>query len=102
MALKDSLGNSVSGASADAIEIYEQALHEFRCYIDDPVATIDRALEDSPGFVMGYVLRAYLHLLGTEPEAIPVAREALASARGLSANARERGHLEAIARLVRR
>ncbi len=100
MALKDSLGNSVSGASADAIEIYEQALHEFQCYIDDPVATIDRALEDSPDFVMGHVFRAYLHLLGTEPNDVSTAREALASARGLSANARERGHLEAIARLV--
>jgi tetratricopeptide (TPR) repeat protein len=100
MTIKDSLGNTVSGASANTIQIYEKALHEFRCYIDDPVATIDRALEDSPGFVMGYVLRAYLHLLGTEPEAIAVAREALASARGLPANAHERGHLEAIARLV--
>lgn len=100
MAIKDSLGNSVSGASLDAIQIYEKALHEFQCYIDDPVGTIYSAIEDSPGFVMGHALRAYLHLLGTEPNDVPTAREALASARGLSANARERGHLEAIAHLV--
>lgn len=100
MTIKDSLGNSVSGASADAIQNYEKALHEFQCYIDDPVGTIDSALEDSPDFVMAYALRAYLHLLGTEPNDVPAAREALASARGLPANARERGHLEAIARLV--
>jgi hypothetical protein len=51
----------------------EQAVREFQCYIDDPVATIDRALADSPAFVMGHVLRAYLHLLGTEPAGLPVA-----------------------------
>ncbi len=100
MMSKDTLGNACSGASAEAIAAYGQALHEFQCYIDDPVATIDGALEDSPGFVMGHVLRAYLHLLGTEPEGLPVARSALRAAQAQPANARERGHLAAVAALV--
>ena len=68
----------MSGASPAAQEIYRQALRELQIYAGDPVATVDRALADSPGFVMGHALRAWLHLLGTEPAGVPVAREALA------------------------
>ena len=68
----DGLGNAMSGASVVARELYSQALAEFQIYACDPVATVDRALEDSPGFVMGYALRAWLHLLGTEPAGVPV------------------------------
>jgi hypothetical protein len=45
---------------------------------------VNRALADSQGFVMGHALRAWLHLLGTEPAGVPVAREALDTARGLT------------------
>ena len=96
----DQLGNCYSGASASSMDDFEQALREFRCYIGDPVATVGRALEDSPGFVMGHVLNAYLHLLGTEPAAIPVARAAVESANRHSANDRERAHLNAVRHLL--
>jgi len=51
---------------------------------------------ESPTLVMGQVLKAYLHLTGTEPAALPVARKAYEIARLLPANDRERRHLEAI------
>jgi tetratricopeptide (TPR) repeat protein len=94
------LGNTLSGASPTASEIYGQALAEFQVYAGDPVATVDQAIANSPGFVMGHALRAWLHLLGTEPTGLPVARETLAAARALPATAQERGHLAAIAHLV--
>jgi tetratricopeptide (TPR) repeat protein len=100
MTTTDGLGNALSGASQTARARYEQALAEFQIYAGDPVATVDRALEDSPGFVMGHALRAWLHLLGTEPSGLPVARGALATARALPSTAQERGHLAAIACLV--
>ena len=96
----DGLGNALSGASPNAREFYGKALEEFQVYTGDPVATVGQALEDSPGFVMGHALRAWLHLLGTEPSGVPVAREALAAARALPATAQERGHLAAIAHVV--
>jgi hypothetical protein len=74
----------MSGASPAAQEIYRQALRELQIYAGDPVATVNRALADSQGFVMGHALRAWLHLLGTEPAGVPVAREALDTARGLT------------------
>ncbi|HYF06264.1 MAG TPA: tetratricopeptide repeat protein [Acetobacteraceae bacterium] len=97
---QDGLGNAMSGSSPAAREAYAQAVHEFQIYAGDPVATVDRALADSPDFVMGHALRAWLHLLGTEPSGTPVAREALAAARALPATSQERGHLAAIGHLV--
>jgi len=94
--MKDSVGYEVSGAGAQSLDALEHGLHEMRCYIGDPVATVERALAGSPEFVMGHVLKAYLHLLGTEPGGLPVARAAHETALALPANDRERRHLQAI------
>ncbi|OGA12075.1 MAG: peptidylprolyl isomerase [Betaproteobacteria bacterium RIFCSPLOWO2_02_64_14] len=100
MALKDSVGFEVSGANARSLEAIEQASHELRCYINDPVATVDRALAESPQLTMGHALRAYLHLLGTEPGGLPVARAACQAGQALPATDRERRHLQAIDHLA--
>ncbi|MCO6418784.1 tetratricopeptide repeat protein [Siccirubricoccus sp. KC 17139] len=100
MQRQDEWGLALSGASGEAADLYGEALREFRCYVGDPVAAVDAAIAHSPGFVMAHALRAWLHLVGTEPGGLPVAREALAAAQHLPATARERGHLAAIERLV--
>ncbi|HYN61919.1 MAG TPA: tetratricopeptide repeat protein, partial [Rubrivivax sp.] len=79
---------------------YGRALRQFQCYIEDPVASTDAAIGVRPDFVMAHVLKAYLLLLGTEPETIAIARDCHATAARLSANARERGHIEAIGQLL--
>ena len=100
MTIHDDLGLAHSGANADSLAHYRRALHQFHCYIEDPVASVDAAIEQRPDFVMAHVLKAYLHLLGTEPAAIAVARDCLDSAQRLPANARERGHIAAVTRMV--
>jgi len=100
MTIHDDLGLAHSGANADSLTLYRRALHQFQCYIEDPVASVDAAIEQRPNFVMAHVLKAYLHLLGTEPAAIAVARDCLDAAQRLPANARERGHLEAVGQMV--
>lgn len=90
----------VTGATIEALPHYELALHQLRCLIGDPVASVDAALAVAPDFVMAHALRAYLHLLGTEPSGIPIARDSLAAARAMGAADVERGHLAAIAHLV--
>ncbi|HEU0202110.1 MAG TPA: hypothetical protein VFR86_16970, partial [Burkholderiaceae bacterium] len=67
MDMHDALGQTLSGATTDSVLAFERAQHELRCYIADPVATIDKALAASPSMVMAHALKAYLHLLGTEP-----------------------------------
>jgi len=98
--MKDMVGYEVSGAGAQSLGALERGLHELRCYTGDPVATVESALADSPELVMGHVLKGYLHLLGTEPGGLPVARAAHQAARALPANDRERRHLQAIDHLT--
>ncbi len=100
MMAKDELGHVLTGAGTRSIEPYTRAQFELRCFVGDPVASVDRALAASPGFTMAHLLRAYLHLLGTEPAGIAVARASLEAAEALPADARERGHREAIRALV--
>jgi hypothetical protein len=100
MTMRDCAGYAASGTTAASLEAFEQASHELRCFIGDPLASVDRALEASPDMTMAYVLKAWLHLLGTEPAGLPVARDCLLAASALPANERERGHLEAIRRLL--
>jgi tetratricopeptide (TPR) repeat protein len=99
---QDALGLALSGADPKAIDLYEQACHELRCLIGDPLATANRALAISPDFTMAHALVAWLNLLGTEPGAFEPARTALAAARALPADEREAMHLQAIEHLVNR
>src|SRR5262244_2616404 len=98
--LRDSRGHALSGATAKSLPHYEAAVRQFSLFAGDPVATIGQAIAESPDFVMAHALRAWLHLLGTEPAGIPVARAALAMTGGLPATAQEKGHLAAIAHLL--
>ena len=91
---------ATTGATADGLTAFEQASHEFRCYIGDPVASVERALLASPAMTMAHVLKAWLHLLGTEPGQLHVASDCLRQAEVLPANDRERGHLQAIRLLL--
>ncbi len=100
MTISDSLGQTLTGASAASVVHYETAIRQLQCYIGDPVASVDQALQASPDFVMAHLLKGYLHLLGTEPEALPVARECYSAARRLPVDDRERGHLRAVGQLV--
>jgi hypothetical protein len=96
MIVKDYAGHSVSGANTAGVAAFEQASHEFRCYINDPVASVDRAIAAAPDMVMAHALKAWLHLLGTEPAGLPVARACYQTGVALPANERERGHLQAV------
>lgn len=100
MTTRDSMGYGVSGATSASLAAFEQASHELRCFIGDPVASVDRALEASPEMTMAHALKAWLHLLGTEPAGLAVASQCLQAASALPANERERGHLEAIRLLI--
>lgn len=94
--MKDAVGYQLSGCNARAIDLLERALYEMRCYAVDPLASADAALAEAPECVMAHVLRAWLHVLGTEKPALAVARDALATARALPHTEREAGHLRAI------
>ncbi len=100
MPIKDHHELPLSGATPRAVDHFEAGCHQLRCFVGDPVATAQAALQESPEMTMAHVLLAWLNLLGTEAAALPAARAALASARALPANEREALHLQAIEALI--
>src|SRR5512134_2719989 len=48
---RDSAGHQVTGATADGLAHFETAAHQLRCYIGDPVASVDAALAGAPQMV---------------------------------------------------
>jgi hypothetical protein len=98
--LKDCRGHRLTGATDKSLPHYETALREFNLFINDPIASVDKALAESPDFVMAHAFKAWLMLLGTEPAGIPVARASLEAARAFPSSTHEQGHLNAIDHLV--
>ncbi|MPZ38010.1 MAG: tetratricopeptide repeat protein [Rhizobiales bacterium] len=98
--MKDCRGHRLTGATDKSLPHYETGVRELNLFINDPVATVDKAIAESPDFVMAHALKAWLHLLGTEPTGIPVAREALAATRQRAATGQEQGHVAAIEHLA--
>ena len=98
--LKDARGHPVSGGNTRSLEIYEQAMQALQCYTGDPVALVDRAIEEGPDLVMAQVLRAYLVLSGMESRAVRSATKRLDVAGKLPANERERAHIAAARELA--
>ena len=100
MIIRNEHGLAHSGANPGSFVNYARALRQFQCYIEDPVATVDKVLAASPEFVMAHVLRAYLHLLGTEPGDVAIANANLQSAKQYGGDERERAHIRAVAHLA--
>jgi len=100
MTIKDANGQAVSGATPAALDHLDTASYQFRCLIGDPVASVQAALRASPDMAMGHLFNAWLHLLGTEPAGLAVARDAHRQAMALPQNERERAHATAVGQLV--
>ncbi|MDH3694937.1 MAG: tetratricopeptide repeat protein [Gammaproteobacteria bacterium] len=91
--LKDTRNEPVSTTNARALDYYETALTQFQTYVGDPVETIELALQEDPGFVLGHAFRATMLLLMSERQYLPEIRKSIESAETSpkNANDRERG-----------
>lgn len=93
--LTDAIGLRVSGATPESLAAFEQGARELLCMVDDPLASVEQALQQSPDMTMAHALKAWLHLLGTEPSGNAVALACCDAAATLEANERERAHIDA-------
>lgn len=98
MSILDAQGHALTGASPRAADLYDQALRQLQTYTGDPVATASAAVADSPGFVMGHALLAWLMLTATQAALLPQVRDTLRTAASLPATPREQAHLQAAGR----
>lgn len=100
MAIRDAFGLTLSGATEAGFTPYSQAVRELQCFIGDPVASVDRAIAEDPGFVMAHVFKGYLFGLATEREATAVAKACHEAALPLAATTREQAHVSALGHLA--
>ena len=100
MSVKDHHGLEMTGASPAAADLYRRALGAYHCFAGEPFGDLRAAAADSPGFVMGYVLQAYMTLVGSDAETRKIGLAAFAAARDLPANRREAGHLAAVRAMI--
>lgn len=91
--VSDLQGNSLSGATTAALDLYEGANRAFNLYRGDPIGLIDGAIQAAPDFAMAHILKAYLYGVATEPDATLEAQAILARAKTLSLNEREMSHI---------
>ncbi|MFZ2739308.1 MAG: tetratricopeptide repeat protein [Burkholderiaceae bacterium] len=96
----DDNGQSLTGATPQAVIEYERACDELLCYTGDPVASVGRALDHSADFTMAHYLKAWLHLVGSENSGLVVANTVLGATATLSHNPREALHRQALRALV--
>lgn len=91
-----------SGADEQSLASYALALRQFQSYVGDPIATIDVALQRSPGFVGGHLLKAFVLYTLAERQFASAAQSAVAtaSAHADRANERERALIAAASKLV--
>jgi tetratricopeptide (TPR) repeat protein len=96
----DAQGHELSGASAESVEIYNQAQRAFHLGYGDAIGLFDTALEASPHFVMAHLAKAWAFALANDPQLLKNARDLLAAAAALAMNERERAHLAALRHLT--
>ncbi|WP_380872749.1 tetratricopeptide repeat protein 38 family protein [Sphingomonas sp. DBB INV C78] len=94
--LKDRYGNAVSTASPTALAHYDEALLLMRLYRGDPIAALDKALEEDPGFTAAWAARAAILVQQTDRAYLGEVRRSLDMA-GSGGNDRERDLLRAAA-----
>ncbi|MGE0500577.1 MAG: tetratricopeptide repeat protein [Rhizobiaceae bacterium] len=98
--MKDVRGLPLTGATGEALDHYERAVHELSCFIGDPVGSVEKAIAAAPGFVMAHAFKGWLYGLATEREAMTVAKEAQVAAAQLGGTSRETAHVAALGMLV--
>ncbi len=94
--IKDAQEQAVSGAKAESVAMYDQAVHAFNSGCGDAIGLFDAVIEASPDCVMAYLAKAWTFTLANDPGLAGKAKALVATAEHLPMNERERGHLAAL------
>lgn len=97
---KDAQDNPLSGTTSEAADLFNAAVRAFNIYDGDPVDMVDRAIVMAPDFTMAHLLRAYLFVLATEPEAAREAEKSLNRVRQLQHSEREASHISILGHVL--
>jgi tetratricopeptide (TPR) repeat protein len=91
--IKDAQGQIVSGATAESVALYDQAVRAYNLGYGDSPRLFDAAREASPDFAMAHLGKAWLFTLANDPSLLDQARSLTQNAASLTLNEREQAHL---------
>jgi tetratricopeptide (TPR) repeat protein len=98
--MQDAQGQSISGATAEAVAHYIQGARAFNLGYGDAPVLLDAAREASPNFVMAHLTKAWMFALANDPSVLVHARSLVQTAASLDMNERERGHVTALQQVL--
>src|SRR5689334_21940861 len=98
--MQDAQGQSISGATAEAVAHYIQGARAYNLGYGDAPGLLDAAREASPDFVMAHLAKAWMFALANDPSVLVQARSLVETAASLSMNERERNHLAALQQVL--
>ncbi|MFC0009188.1 tetratricopeptide repeat protein [Devosia nitrariae] len=96
----DIRGLALSGATAEAVSLFDEAVEAFNIYRGDPVGLLNQAIDAAPEFAMAHILKAYLLGFATEPDATQAARRIVVRTKSLHLADREASHVVALDNLL--
>ncbi len=94
--IKDAQGHVVSGATAEAVTIYDKAVRAYNSGYGDSLGLFDATCDAAPDLVMAHIAKAWMFALANDPGLTGKAGALVRKAAGLAMNDRERGHLAAL------
>jgi tetratricopeptide (TPR) repeat protein len=98
--IEDAQGHRLSGATAAAAAIYDEAARAFNLVHGDAPGRFDAAREAAPDFAMAHLGKAWVFALANDPELTKAATQLVETARPLPLNEREQAHLAALSHLL--
>jgi tetratricopeptide (TPR) repeat protein len=94
--VKDAQGQPVTGATEEAVALYDAAARAMNLACGDVIGLFDRARAAAPDFVMAHLGKAWSFALARDPAFAGTLESLLATAASLTMNEREQGHLAAL------
>jgi hypothetical protein len=94
--MRDAQGYELSGATAEGVAYFNNAVRAFTLIYGDASGLYDAAVAAAPELVMAYLGKAWPLVLANDPHLAVSARAVLNTARTLRMNDRERTHLDAL------
>src|SRR5882672_7299112 len=98
--IQDAQGHHLSGATAEAITSYDQAVRAFTLVYGDTIGLFDAARQAAPAFAMAHLGKAWLFTLANDPVMTVQARALIETAWTLTLNEREQAHFAALSHAV--
>jgi tetratricopeptide (TPR) repeat protein len=97
---RDAQAHHLSGATAEAVALYDEAVRGFNLVHGDAVGRFDAARQLAPDFAMAHLGKAWVFAVANDPSLMAQAAKLVEAARPLTLNEREQAHLAALAGLV--